>query len=85
MLFFLSIAQNRGFIVDQYVDDAIGTMAKNAQGKLCMTQVILRPKAQFSGDQIPAIEHIEKMHHRAHELCFIANSVTTEVTVEVQA
>jgi organic hydroperoxide reductase OsmC/OhrA len=82
MLWFLSLAAARGFRVDRYVDDAEGTMAKNAAGKRAITQVTLRPAVQFSGEKMPTPAEIEGLHHKAHEECFIANSVKTEVRVE---
>ena len=83
MLFFLAIAAKSGFVVDEYTDAATGRMDKDAEGKTAMTQVVLRPNAVYSGDRIPDRAKVEKMHHRAHELCFIANSVKTEVTTEI--
>jgi organic hydroperoxide reductase OsmC/OhrA len=47
-----------------------------------MTRVVLRPRIAFAGDKAPTAAQIADLHHRAHELCFIANSVTTEVVVE---
>ncbi len=82
MLWFLSIAAKRRFCVDRYADAASGTMARNAQGRLAMTVVTLRPEVQFSGELQPTREQIEQMHHEAHEECFIANSVKTEVRCE---
>lgn len=82
MLWFLSIAANRGFVVDEYRDEASGTMGKNADGKLAMTDVLLRPTVKFSGAVIPDAQQIEAMHHAAHEACFIANSVKTTVRFE---
>ncbi|WP_085316336.1 OsmC family protein [Derxia lacustris] len=82
MLWFLSIAAARGFCVDSYRDNASGAMAKNAAGRLAMTRVTLRPDARFSGTHLPTRADIEAMHHEAHEECFIANSVTTEVVTE---
>ena len=81
MLFFLSIAAKNKFVVDQYSDDAIGILAKNEAGQQAMTEVRLRPKISFSGEE-PSTEQMEKFHHLSHELCFIANSVKTKVTVE---
>jgi len=83
MLFFLAIAGKRGFVIDQYIDNAIGIMEKDAEGKISITKVTLRPQATFSGDNQPTLEKLEKMHHQAHEQCFIANSVKTEVVIEV--
>jgi organic hydroperoxide reductase OsmC/OhrA len=83
MLFFLSIAAKRNYVVDSYVDDAIGIMAIDSDGKMSMTQVTLRPHVQFSGSKKPTVEQLEKMHHQSHEQCFIANSVKTEIIVEM--
>ena len=83
MLFFLDIAAKSGYVVDEYTDAAIGRMEKNTEGKTAITKVLLRPSATFSGARIPDPGEIEHMHHRAHELCFIANSVKTEVTTEI--
>jgi organic hydroperoxide reductase OsmC/OhrA len=59
-------------------------MEKNAEGKLAITRVTLRPRLKFSGDKQPTAEEIEEMNHMAHDQCFIANSVKTEVTIEAQ-
>ena len=72
----------RGYRVDRYVDAAVGTMARNAAGKLAMTVVTLRPEVTFSGERVPTREELDALHHRAHEECFIANSVKTEVRCE---
>jgi organic hydroperoxide reductase OsmC/OhrA len=79
MLWFLSLAAKRGFRVDSYVDDAEGTMAKNERGKLAITLVTLRPAVEFSGEKLPTRADLEGLHHEAHEECFIANSVRSEV------
>ncbi len=79
MLWFLSIAAGRGFCVDRYADAAEGRMARNAEGRIAMTRVVLRPQAQFSGQRLPTRNEIDAMHHEAHAQCFIANSVRTEV------
>lgn len=83
MLYFLSIAAKRRYIVDSYTDAAIGYLGKNEDGKTAITKVILEPKVSFVGENIPTAEQLEKLHHRAHDLCFIANSVRTEVTTRV--
>lgn len=82
MLWFLSIAVRRGFRVDHYRDAAEGVMGKNAQGKSAITVVTLKPCAVFSGDRLPSPEEIGRMHDQAHEECFIANSVRTDVRCE---
>jgi organic hydroperoxide reductase OsmC/OhrA len=81
MLFFLDFARRAGFVVDNYVDEADGALEKRADGKIAMTQVTLRPRITWGGDA-PDEASIAHLHHRAHEACFIANSVTTEVTVQ---
>ena len=82
MLWFLSLAAARGFCVDRYDDAATGVMKKNAEGRVAMTLVTLHPKVDFSGDRVPSPGEIEQLHHQAHEACFIANSVKTEVRCE---
>ena len=82
MLWFLSIAAKRKFRVDRYTDNAEGILAKNADGKVAVTRVILRPDVSFSGEKIPSREELDRMHHEAHEECFIANSVKSEVRCE---
>ena len=82
MLWFLSIAAQQGFVVDDYHDAAEGVMAKNGEGKLMMTVVTLRPAVRFAGDKMPThAEHLE-LHRLAHDACFIANSVKTDVRCE---
>ncbi len=83
MLFFLSIAAKRKFVVDEYVDHAVGVMTKNSAGKMAMTTVILRPQIDFSGEQQPTRVQLESMHSQSHEQCFIANSVKTNVITEI--
>lgn len=79
MLWFLSIAAKYGFCVDRYFDAPVGRMSRNAEGKLAMTLVTLRPEVRFSGGRRPDPGELQHMHHEAHEACFIANSVKTEV------
>ena len=83
MLTFLAIAAKKQFVVDRYDDNAVGFLEKNANGKLAVTRVILRPRVAFGGPNTPTQEQIQSLHERAHSECFIANSVTTDVTVEV--
>jgi organic hydroperoxide reductase OsmC/OhrA len=79
MLSFLAIAAKKKFILTSYVDEAVGYL-ENDGGKLWMTRVILRPKLEFENP--PDQATLEQMHHLAHEACFIANSVKTDVKVE---
>lgn len=82
LLWFLHLAAKRGFVVECYEDRADGVMAKNAEGKLAMTLVTLRPRAEFAGELRPGRQDVEALHHAAHEECFIANSVKSEVRCE---
>jgi len=84
MLWFLSLAVEKNFIVESYEDNAEGVLAKNDEGKLAMTKVTLKPKVVFENTRAPSREQIAQLHHSAHEKCFLANSVKTEITV-VQA
>ena len=84
MLTFLAIACKKKFVLDEYVDEAVGVMEKNAEGRLAITRVTLRQRLKFSGEKQPTPQEIEEMNHGAHEQCFIANSVKTEVKVEPQ-
>lgn len=81
MLWFLAIAAKRRFVVERYADAASGVMEKNAEGRMAMTVVTLRPDARFGGRQPPR-EELDRMHHEAHGACFIANSVKTDVRCE---
>ena len=82
MLFFLSIAQQRGFIVDSYRDAASGVLSKNAQGRMAMTSITLRPEVVFGGEVRPSAADLDAIHHAAHDKCYIANSITAEVRIE---
>jgi len=82
MLWFLTMAVKRKFRVDRYFDAATGIMEKNAEGKIAMTVVTLHPEVTFSGERRPSREELDKLHHDAHEACFIANSVKTDVRCE---
>ena len=81
MLWFLHLACNRKYVVESYRDEASGVLGKDAEGKEAMTRVTLRPMVRFSGAAPSAEDHV-KLHEKAHERCFIANSVKTEVLVE---
>jgi organic hydroperoxide reductase OsmC/OhrA len=82
MLTFLDLARRAGFTISGYRDAAEGTLARVARGKMAVTRVVLRPEITWTGDKRPSAQDLETLHHEAHELCFIANSVTTEVVVE---
>lgn len=82
MLFFLSIAAKRGFVVDSYLDRASGVMAKNSDGKVAMTRITLRPQIAFSGERMPTPQELAAIHHDSHDQCYIANSIKAEVVIE---
>jgi organic hydroperoxide reductase OsmC/OhrA len=84
MLSFLAIAARKRLIVESYSDDAVGHMEKNAEGRLAVTRVVLRPRVTWAPGAAVSAELLEKLHHQSHIECFIANSVKTEVTVEPQ-
>lgn len=83
MLWFLSIAAERGFIVDDYEDEPVGYMRDDDAGKTVIAEVVLRPHAIFNGTQ-PAHGQIDELHHAAHERCFLANSVKSTIRVEAR-
>ncbi len=82
MLWFLSLAAKAGLVVDRYDDAADGEMAKNAAGQWLMTVVTLRPQVAFGGSRQPSADELHALHHHAHEECFIANSVKSDVRVQ---
>ncbi len=82
LLSFLYIAAKQNVRVDHYADTAIGQMEKNASGSLWIARVILRPIVYFSGENLPTEMEHQGMHRAAHEQCFIANSVKTDVQCE---
>ena len=81
MLTFLALAARGGFIVDDYLDEAVGTMERNAEKRIAITKVVLRPEITW-GSEPPNQEQLDTLHANAHKHCFIANSVTTKVVVE---
>lgn len=82
MLWFLALAAQERLQVTRYVDGADGVMAHDAAGKLAMTVVTLRPRVEFAGERRPSRAELDRLHHAAHEACFIANSVKTDVRCE---
>ncbi|MBF0278683.1 MAG: OsmC family protein [SAR324 cluster bacterium] len=83
MLWFLAIASKKKLLVEQYMDEAVGFMEKDAENKMAFTRVILMPTIIFAGQARPSRELLKKIHDQAHENCFIANSVKTEVETRV--
>lgn len=84
MLTFLWVAGRQGFQVDSYRDEAVGTMAKNERGVPWVSRITLRPMVEWSGAKTPTPADLERLHHDAHDGCFIANSIKTEVVVAVR-
>jgi len=84
MLTFLFIASKQGFQVDEYEDNAVGILSKNERGIPWISSVTLHPKISYGGEKIPSAEEEERLHHAAHQQCFIANSVKTEVSVKAR-
>jgi organic hydroperoxide reductase OsmC/OhrA len=76
MLWFLHLACQRKWVVDRYVDEAVGVLEKT-----WISRVTLRPRVTFSGRQ-PSADELSALHHAAHEKCYIANSVRTEISIE---
>lgn len=83
MLFFLTLSAKRGFVIDDYRDPAVGFLEENDKGQLVMTRVLLRPQVTYGTGSLPAAEEEQALHEEAHHRCFIANSVTTTVEVEL--
>ncbi|MBT5073253.1 MAG: OsmC family peroxiredoxin [Kordiimonadaceae bacterium] len=83
MLFFLDLCSRKKIIVDEYNDQAEGILGKDDGGNMAMTVVTLKPRTSFSGENIPTQSEVEKIHHKAHQLCFIANSVKTKIVTDL--
>jgi organic hydroperoxide reductase OsmC/OhrA len=81
MLWFLDLACQAGLDVAGYRDEASGTLGRGADGRLAVTRIVLRPRIAFAGDP-PAAATLERLHHAAHERCFIASSLKTEIVIE---
>jgi organic hydroperoxide reductase OsmC/OhrA len=81
MLTILFLASKQGYQIDSYDDEAVGVIAKNENGVPWISLVTLKPKIIYSGEKLPSPADEKQMHHLAHEQCFIANSIKTEVIV----
>jgi organic hydroperoxide reductase OsmC/OhrA len=82
MLWFLDLARRDGLLVERYSDRAEGVMERVGPGKMAVTRVVLRPKIVLAGDTLPDAGRLAALHEKAHEACFIANSVKSEIVVE---
>ncbi len=83
MLTFLAVLANRGILLDQYQDEAVATLGKNAEGQTVVTRITLNPQTAFADGHQQTPEALEKFHERAHRACFIANSIRSEVIVNL--
>jgi organic hydroperoxide reductase OsmC/OhrA len=81
MLTYLFVASKQGFLIDSYVDEAVGVLTKNENGRMWVSKVTLAPAIVYAGDKRPTPEQSSQLHHAAHEQCFIANSIKTDVAV----
>lgn len=84
MLWFLDLAARRGFIVDSYVDSAKGVMTQDDSGKWSISSVTLSPVVTCSSERRPTVEQFDRLHHEAHDECFIARSVKSDVRIEAK-
>lgn len=82
MLTFLWVASREGFQADSYADEAVGSMTKNERGIPWVSKVTLRPRIVWSGAKLPTDADVGRLHHRAHEECYIANSIMTAVNID---
>ena len=83
MLYFLAICEGSGYVVRTYEDDAVGKVSKNPDGTFWVSEIILHPKVTFGSQKQPDRETLSRLHHRAHKGCFIANSIKTHVSIEL--
>lgn len=83
MLWFLHLAAKRHWRVDEYRDQAVGSMGRNAHGKPYISRIVLRPQVVFcNARRQPTVAEIDLLHELAHAECYIANSVRAEVVCE---
>jgi organic hydroperoxide reductase OsmC/OhrA len=81
MLWFLHLARDAALVVTRYVDEATGTMGKDNRGRTAFTRITLRPRIDFAGDA-PDAQALDRLHHAAHDACFIANTLRCDIVVE---
>lgn len=82
MLTYLYVASRAGFLIESYTDEAVGVMTKNEGGNFWVSKVTLHPSIEYGGTTLPTLIQEQHLHHQAHEQCFIANSIKTEVVIE---
>lgn len=84
LLTFLYLASKQGFEVDNYSDEAVGVMTPNESGVPWVSRITLNVRIGYSGFQLPTPADEDHLHHSAHEQCFIANSIKTEIRVKAR-
>lgn len=84
MLYFLAICEGSGYAVSAYADEAVGKVSKGQDGSMWVSDIVLRPKATFTGDKQPDRDNLRRLHDRAHKGCFIANSIKCHVSIDIQ-
>ncbi len=82
MLSFLWVAAKAGFNVESYEDNAVGEMATTPDGKQWISTITLDPQIAWTGDKVPTADELAAMHHEAHEICYIANSIKSEIVIK---
>ena len=81
MLTFLWVAAKKGFLIESYEDNAVGEMTTTSDGKQWISKITLDPQIVW-GDKTPTAQELKELHHAAHEQCYIANSIKSEVVVK---
>ena len=82
LLWFLHVAIDAGFAALSYEDDAVGEMTRNEAGVLWISRITLNPTIRWSGERRPTKVDVVNLHCRAHEQCFVANSIKTQVVID---
>ena len=82
MLSFLYVAAKAGFNVESYTDEAVGEMTATPEGRQWISKITLDPQIVWTGDKLPTDEDLKYLHHEAHEICYIANSIKSEIVVK---
>lgn len=82
MLWFLALAKKAGWVVDCYRDEPCGELGKNPAGKTCLVKITLKPQVVFGGEKRPSQAEYEALHREAHELCYVANSLTSDIELQ---
>jgi organic hydroperoxide reductase OsmC/OhrA len=82
MLTFLFLAAKQGYKVESYQDEAVGVMTKNERGVPWVSSITLNVRIAYSGSKLPRRADEDRLHHAAHEQCFIANSIKTAIAVK---